>query len=79
MNKSQASVAVIEKLHETGNYDERSSARYGVDCHFTEAYPWPKTEAGALQLGTMPWEHRTNSKHYLFGSIASFIIGASIF
>ena len=36
LNREQASVAVIEKLVETGIYDERSSTRRGVDASFTE-------------------------------------------
>jgi cytochrome oxidase assembly protein ShyY1 len=79
LNKEQASVAVLEQLHETGNFDERSSVRFGVDAHFTEQYPWAKTESGALQLATMPWEFRNDSKHYLAASIFSFIVGASVF
>jgi hypothetical protein len=79
LNKEQASVAVLERLHETGNFDERSSVRFGVDSHFTEEFPWAKTEAGALQLYKMPWEYKNESKHYLIASLASFIVGASIF
>ena len=43
VNREQASVAVIERLAETGIYDERSSNRRGVDASFTEPYPWAKT------------------------------------
>ena len=78
-NREQASVAVIERLVETGIYDERSSARRGTDCHFTEPYPWAKTESGALQLDKMPWDHRNDAKHYLIGSLFGFMVGASIF
>jgi hypothetical protein len=78
-NREQASVAVLEHLHETGNYDERDSVRLGVDSAFTAEYPWAKTEAGALQLYKMPWELRNESKHYLIASVFSFLVGASIF
>ena len=43
LNQDQASVALIERLNETGICDERLSERYGVDCAFTEPYPWAKT------------------------------------
>ncbi len=79
VNREQASVAVLERLHETGNYDERDSVRFGVDSHFTEQYPWAKTEAGALQLQKMPWELKNESKQYLIASLFSFLVGASIF
>lgn len=35
LNREQASVAVLERLHETGIYDERSSHRFGTDAAFT--------------------------------------------
>lgn len=79
LNREQASVAVLEQLHETGNYDERDSVRYGVSSQFTEEYPWAKTESGALQLYKMPWQYKNESKHYLAASLFSFIVGASIF
>lgn len=78
-NKEQASVAVLEQLHETGNYDERDSVRLGTDSQFTSEYPWAKTESGALQLQTMPWTYRNEAKHYLIASVFSFLVGASIF
>lgn len=79
LNRDQASVAVLERLHETGSFDERSGVRFGVDSHFTEEFPWAKTESGALQLQKMPWELRNESKHYLIASLFSFVVGASIF
>lgn len=79
LNREQASVAVLEQLHETGNYDERDPVRFGVDSHFTAQYPWAKTEAGALQLQKMPWEYKNDAKHYLVASVFSFLVGASIF
>lgn len=79
LNQKQASVALIEKLYETGVLDERSPQRYENDCHFTAEYPWAKTESGALQLDKMPWHYRNDAKFYLFGSIASLIVGASVF
>jgi hypothetical protein len=38
-----------------------------------------KTEAGALQLPSMPWELRNRAKNYLGVSVISFIVGASLF
>lgn len=78
-NKKQASVAIVEQLHELGILDERRSERRAVDCAGTANYPYAKTEAGALQLPKMPWDYKNDSKHYLVGSIFSFIVGASIF
>ena len=79
LNREQASVAVLEQLHETGNYDERNSVRFGVDAASTAEYPWAKTEAGALQLYKMPWDYKNEAKHYLAASVFSFLVGASIF
>jgi hypothetical protein len=79
LNAPQASVAVIERLAETGIVDERSSHRRGTDAHFTEPYPWAKTEAGALQLDKMPWDHKNDAQRYFFGSLFGFLVGASIF
>jgi hypothetical protein len=78
-NKAEASVAVIECLTETGVYDERSPSRRGTDAQFTVPYPWPKTEAGALQLDKMPWDYRNEATHYFVGSVLGFLVGASIF
>ena len=79
LNQSEVAVAVVERLAETGNYDERSSERRGTDAQFSEPYPWAKTEAGALQLDKMPWDHRNDAKEYLLGSAFGFLVGASIF
>eukprot|EP00919_Chromeraceae_sp_WS-2016_P000366 GHVR01000961.1.p1 GENE.GHVR01000961.1~~GHVR01000961.1.p1 ORF type:complete len:149 (-),score=5.29 GHVR01000961.1:354-800(-) len=79
INKKAASVAIVEKLHETGIIDERSPSRYENDCSFTVEYPYSKTEAGALQLAKMPWDCKTEAKTYLFGGLMSLIFGASIF
>lgn len=79
LNRREASVAVVERLAENGIYDERSPVRRGVDAHFTEPYPWAKTEAGALQLDKMPWHHRNDARNYLLASVFSFLVGASIF
>jgi len=79
LNREQASVAVLEQLHETGDYNERSSVRFDVDAASTAEYPWAKTEAGALQLYKMPWDYKNESKQYLAASIFSFLVGASIF
>lgn len=59
--------------------DERHYERRGVDAAFSEPYPWAKTEAGALQLDKMPWNHRNDSRHYFLLSAFTFLIGASIF
>lgn len=79
LNQEEASVAVLERLAETGVYDERSSQRRGCDAQFSEPYPWARTEAGALQLDKMPWDLRNEAGHYLLGSLFGFVVGASIF
>ena len=79
LNKEQASVAIIERLAETGNYDERSPSRRGHDAQFSIPYPFAKTESGALQLDKMPWDHRNDAKEYLAASVVGFLVGASIF
>ena len=56
LNQKEASVALVERLHETGNLDERESRRRDVGCEFSEPYPHAKTESGALQLHKMPWD-----------------------
>jgi hypothetical protein len=60
-------------------YDERSPLRRNVDAAFTAPFPYAKTEAGALQLKKMPWDLRNEARHYLLGSLFSFLVGASIF
>lgn len=79
LNEKQASVAVVERLHELGILDERHHQRYACNNQFTELYPYAKTESGALQLPKMPWDYRNDARNYLLGSIASLIVGASIF
>lgn len=79
LNREEASVAVLERLVETGIVDERHSQRRGCDAQFSEQYPWARTEAGALQLEKMPWDLRNEATHYLLGSFFGFFVGASIF
>ena len=79
LNREQASVAVMEQLYETGILDERSSHRYGTDGQFSETFPYAKTESGALQLAKMPWDLKNDAKYYLLGSLASLVVGASVF
>jgi hypothetical protein len=79
VNSKQAGVAVVEQLHELGVLDERRSERRASDCCLTENYPYSKTETGALQLPRMPWQYTNDAKHYLLGSVFSFVIGTSIF
>lgn len=78
-NKKQAQVAVIERLYETGDVNERRAKRYSNDCDFSLTYPYYKTEAGALQSDTMPWDYKNRSKNYLAASLISLIVGASVF
>ena len=61
-----------------GVLNERSGKRYANDMDFAEDYPWAKTEAGALQLGKMPWDYTNTSKTYFATSLAAFIVGASV-
>lgn len=79
MNQRQASVAVVERLHEVGEINERRGKRYSNDCDFAEDYPYAKTESGALQLREMPWDLKQSSMNYFAISVGTFIMGASIF
>lgn len=79
LNRKQASVAVIEELHQLGDLNERRAQRYANDMDHKAVYPWAKTESGALQLAKMPWDYRNDSKFYFATSLASFIVGASVF
>lgn len=79
INKKQASVALIERLHENGDLNERRGQRYNNDASFTDDYPYYKTEAGALQLPEMPWDLKNSAKNYLVASVATFVVGASVF
>ena len=78
-NYKQARVAVVERLHETGRLDERHPQRYNIDADQSVDYPYYKTESGALQLPVNPWDYRNKSLWYLGTSVATFIVGASIF
>lgn len=79
LNRKQSAVAVIEELNENGDLNERRGKRYANDMDYKQIYPWAKTEAGALQLHKMPWDYRNDAKYYFITSIASFIVGASVF
>ena len=79
LNRKQAGVAVVERLHEIGDINERRRQHYSCDASFTEEYPYAKTEAGALQQKNMPWDYKNNAKMYFASSVASFIVGASVF
>ena len=78
VNQKQASVAMIERLHETGIVDERMAQRNSTSCQFSEEYPYAKTESGALQLQKMPWDYRNEAKYYFMATFASLLVGASI-
>lgn len=79
LNKKEAKVALIEQLHQTGDLNERRGQRYSNDALWTEDYPFAKTESGALQLPQMPWDFKNKAKTYFVTSIASFVVGASVF
>jgi hypothetical protein len=53
--------------------------RRELDCEGTANYPYAKTESGALQLKKMPWQYKNDAKSYLWTSLGTFIIGASVF
>lgn len=78
-NHKQAKVAVVEHLCEIGDLNERRGKRYSHDCDAALDYPYYKTESGALQLPNMPWDYKNKSKLYFATSIASLIVGASVF
>lgn len=78
-NRKQNSVAVVERLFETGDLNERRGKRYSQDCDFALDYPYYKTESGALQSGTMPWDYKNRAKNFLGAGLVSLIVGASVF
>ena len=78
-NRKQAEVAVVERLYEVGDLDERRAKRYSNDCDFALTYPYYKTEAGAIQSGPTPWEFKNKSKAYFATGLISFVVGASVF
>lgn len=78
-NYNEAKVAIVERLHETGDLNERRKKHNSNDADFAEDYPYAKTEAGALQLPKMPWDYKNAAKLYFGTSIASFIVAASVF
>ena len=43
VNKKQAEVAVVERLCQIGDYNERRGKLYSNDCDFAEDYPYCKT------------------------------------
>jgi hypothetical protein len=79
LNTEEASVAVVESLAEKGNLDERNGKHYNIDSRGPTVYPMMKTESGALQLPSMPWDLRNRAKTALGISFVSFIVGASLF
>ena len=78
-NKKQASVALVERLYQVGEVNERRGKRYSNDCDFADPYPYYKTEAGALQLPQMPWDLQNQAKAFFGISVATFIMGAGVF
>jgi hypothetical protein len=78
VNKKEASVALVERLHEHGPIDERFPSRRTNDCMFSSEYPYFKTYAGALQLAKMPWDYKNDARNFMIGSVVSAILGASI-
>ena len=78
-NKKQASVAIVERLCEVGDVNERRGKLYSNDADFADDYPYYKTEAGALQLPQMPWDYKNSARNYGLFGVASFIVGASLF
>jgi hypothetical protein len=79
LNTSEASVAVVESLAPNGKLDERTGKHYSMDCESSFFYPVAKTESGALQLPSMPWDLKNRAKVSLGMSVVSFIVGASLF
>lgn len=72
-------MAVVERLCETGDLNERRGKRYSHDADGALDYPYYKTEAGALQLPIMPWDYQNRAKKILLAGVMSFIVGASVF
>lgn len=63
-NVKQAQVALLERVNLDSPLTEHSMEHYDHDASYTQDYPYKKTRAGALQLATMPWDHRRNKSFY---------------
>ena len=74
-NVDKAKVALLESINLNTPLDERSMEHYNHDATFTQDYPYCKTNAGALQLRKMPWDHQKDGRMYLNGAILFNILG----
>lgn len=73
-NKKQAKVAIIELVDLNTPLDEKNTLHYDLDMTGTQAYPYLKTRAGALQGSNMPWHHESKQSLWaLVGGVSGLI------
>lgn len=71
-NQKQVKAALIECIDQKlAPLDERNTRHYAREMTGSFDYPFAKTQSGALQLTSMPWDHRHNRNTYLGISIAT--------
>lgn len=71
-NKEQVALALIERLEEGSQLDERDPVRYAHNAEYHYEYPYPKTLSGALQLAKMPWNYRNDSLFWSTVAVGAF-------
>jgi len=74
-NAKKAQIALLEQVNLNTALDERNMEHYNHDASYTQDYPHCKTMAGALQLKTMPWEHKRNEYFYLRATALLQLLG----
>lgn len=73
-NKAQAKVAIIEVCDLDTPLDEKNVQHWDLDMTGTQAFPYRRTRAGALQSQVMPWHYeRRQSLWALFGGVTGLI------
>ena len=77
-NAQKAKLALLEQVNLNTTLDERNMEHYNHDASYTQDYPHCKTMAGALQLNTMPWDHKRNEYFYLGATALLQVLGAGL-
>ena len=73
-NKAQAKVAILECVDLDTPLDEKNVRHWDLDMTGTQAYPYRRTRAGALQSQVMPWHYeKRQSMWALVGGVSGII------
>lgn len=78
VNVKEAKVALLERVNLDTPLDEHIMEHYDHDATYTQDYPYKKTQAGALQLATMPWVHNRNKFFYESLALVSLLGGFTL-